>query len=126
MRLMSISRIGVGLGLIAAPRVVTGMWLGRPSFHPAAKVLARALGARDVAIGLGVLAAMGAGRTPRPWLVAGTLADVCDVMATVIERDSLPGAAVPIVVAAGGGGAAIGAYALMGDDDGATRAAAAA
>jgi hypothetical protein len=122
-RLMSISRVGIGLALIANPRLVTGMWLGRPSFHPAAKVLARALGIRDLAIGLGVLAAAGSGRSPRPWLVAGALADAFDVVATIIEADSLPDTAVPVVVATGGAGAAIGLYALLGDDDGGARSA---
>ena len=115
---MSISRVGLGLALIAAPKLVTGMWLGPPSFHPAAKVLARGLGVRDIAIGLGVLGALGSGKSPRPWLAAGVVSDALDVAATIVESDSLPGAAVPIVVATGGVGAAVGAYALQGSDDG--------
>jgi hypothetical protein len=116
-RQLAVSRVIVGLALIVKPQLVTSLWVGRPTFRAPARVLARALGIRDAAIGLGLLAALGGRGSPRPWLIAGTVADAFDIAATVAESDSLPGTAVPVVVAAGGTGAALGAYALTGVDD---------
>ena len=116
-RLLAISRVAVGIGLIASPRLVTSLWLGRPSYLPPGKVLARALGIRDLAIGVGLLAALGGRGPTRPWLVAGAVADATDVVATLVERDSLPGTALPVVASAGGTGAALGIYALTGAED---------
>ena len=113
---MAAGRVAIGLSLIATPRIAAGPWLGRPVLKPHGRVLARALGIRDMAIGLGSLWALGGGGNPQPWLLGGLLADLVDVVATVSERDSLPSAAVPLVVAAGGTGAAIGAYGLVGID----------
>ena len=107
----------VGLGLIAKPDLIAGLWVGRPTFRAPARVLARGLGIRDIALGVGLLAALGGRGSPRPWLIAGTIADAADMAITIAESDSLPATAVPIVVAAGGSGAALGAYALTGVDD---------
>ena len=109
---MSIARVALGSGLVAAPRLFTPMWVGRRGLTPAAKVFTRALGARDVGIGAGALA----GGPMRPWLVAGIAADATDLAATVVQRDDLPGTAVPLLIATAGVGIALGAYALSGSD----------
>jgi hypothetical protein len=114
---MSIGRVAIGLGLVATPRIATGLWLG-PAVRSPAKVLARALGARDLAIGAGALAALGGEGSLRPWLLAGLLADVTDFAATLADRDGLPGTAVPVVAAAAGAGVALGAIALAGESGG--------
>lgn len=77
-------------------------------------MLARALGARDLALGVGLLAALGGRGSPRPWLAAGVVSDTTDIVATAIESDSLPATALPAVLAAGGTGVALGVYALTG------------
>ena len=115
---MSAGRILVGLTLLARPELGTNAWIGRRNAgKPAAKVLSRALGVRDLAIGAGALRALSGGGNPRPWLVAGLLADATDVVATYAARGDLPATAVPVVAAAGGTGAAIGAYGLLGLDE---------
>jgi hypothetical protein len=111
-RFVSIARVALGSGLVAAPRLFTPMWVGRRGLTPAAKVFTRALGARDVGIGAGALA----GGPMRPWLVAGIAADATDLAATVVQRDDLPGTAVPLLIATAGVGIALGAYALSGAD----------
>jgi hypothetical protein len=118
-RLMAAGRAAIGLSLIATPTLATSMWLGRHARKTHAQVLVRALGARDLAIGLGALWALGGGGNPQPWLLGGVIADVTDVVATVAARDSLPATAVPLIASAGGVGAAIGAYGLVGLDGGA-------
>jgi len=113
---MSVSRVALGLSLIAAPRLATTGWLGRDARRGSAHVLARALGARDLAIGAGVLAASGGGGSLRPWLLAGLVADATDLAATLAQQDDLPGTAVPLIASAAGAGIALGAYALSGGD----------
>jgi len=111
---MSVGRIVIGTVLLVRPELATNGWIGRrAAAKPTARVLARALGIRDLAIGAGALRALG-GRNPRPWLVAGLVADATDVAVTWAERGSLPVTAVPSVGAAGGAGVAIGAYGLLG------------
>jgi hypothetical protein len=114
---MSLARVAIGISLLAEPRLATTAWLGRAPLRASGRVLARALGARDLVIGLGTLMALGRGGAVRPWLVAGMLADSADVAITIAERDSLPPTAVPLVVATGGVGAAMGAYALADTGD---------
>src|SRR4051794_41953535 len=61
------------------------------------------MGARDLAIGLGALAGLRDGRGARPWLLAGTLADAADLVATLRARDALaPTAVVGIAALAAG------------------------
>lgn len=111
-RFIGIARVAIGSGLLVAPRAFTPMWVGRRGFSPAAKLLTRALAARDVGIGAGTLSA----GEPRLWLLAGMAADATDLAATVIQRDDLPDTAVPLVIATAGAGIALGAYALSGAD----------
>jgi hypothetical protein len=106
----------VGLGLAAAPRLITGMWLGAAGLTPAANVLARSMGARDAAIGAGLLAAIERGGSQRAWLTAGVAADAADLAATVAQREQLPPRSVPLIVLAAGAGIAMGAYALAAAD----------
>jgi hypothetical protein len=115
-RALSIGRVVVGAGLVAAPRLSTGMWLGKQRFLPAVKLLTRALGARDVGLGAATLATLDGGGPLRPLLLAALAADSTDLLATLLARDHLPATAVPLIVGAAGGGIALGALALAGSD----------
>jgi hypothetical protein len=116
-RLLAIGRLVFGIGLIARPSLVTSPWLGARASEPAGIVLGRALGIRDVAIATGLLAALGGRGSPRPWLIAGAVSDAVDLTATVLERDSLPGTALPAIVPVAGSGALLGAQAAAGIQD---------
>ena len=116
-RLIGATRLALGLGLIVWPPLVTRLWLGDKADEPAALVLGRALGVRDVAIGTGLLAALGGRGSPRPWLVAGAVSDAVDLAATFVARDGLPATALPVMLPVAGGGAALGASAAAGVDD---------
>jgi hypothetical protein len=102
----------IGAGLIAAPRLATATWVGKPRRSAPQGVLARAVGARDFTIGAGALAT--SGDAQRAWLAAGVLCDAVDLVATIVERDELPDTAVPMIVAAAGAGIALGLVALAG------------
>ena len=64
-------RVLVGAGLALAPRLAGSGWMGRDSRRPATQVAIRALGARDLVIGLGTAYTAGQGFGARPWVLAG-------------------------------------------------------
>lgn len=75
-----------------------------------ARVFGRALGARDVALGLGALSAL-AGRdtgSARTWLAAGALSDSLDVAASAASWRDLPRFGRWLVAASAGGAALAG------------------
>jgi hypothetical protein len=106
---LSAGRIALGISLMAAPRLVLGIWLGEAGRHPAVGTLGRGFGARDAVLGAGTLAAMRSGQSLRPWLLAGLVADATDLAATALARDRLPRASAPLIFALAGGALAIGA-----------------
>jgi hypothetical protein len=106
-------RIAYGLGLLAAPARVTKNWLGRDRSRPATTVALRALGAREVVLHAGALAAALGGGATRPWLVASIGGDCSDVLATFAARDGLPDGAAPKTLAVAGGSAALSAAVVV-------------
>ena len=74
------------------------------------KVLARAFGARDLAIGLGIVIALDRGAPVRGWIEAGALSDAIDTAASLLAGNSIPPAIRWPCVALGAGSAALGAY----------------
>jgi hypothetical protein len=109
-RLQSLGRLALGAGLVAAPGAVAGGWIGGVADKREAQALAIGLGARDVALALGALRALGAGHGAGGWVRAGMLADAADLVATLRARDRLPALAVPAVVALAGGSLVLGAW----------------
>jgi hypothetical protein len=102
-------RIAVGAALVLVPGLAGGLWIGEDARRRSVKVAARALGARDLAIGLGVVIALDRGTPVRGWLEAGTLADIVDAAATVLAGDSIPSGARSKVLMIASGSAALGA-----------------
>jgi hypothetical protein len=114
---LAAARTAIGVVALAAPTLVTRPWLG-PDRGPAARVLGRALGGRDLALGLGALAALqqppartrSAGH-PGIWIGVGALSDAMDVLATVAAWDELPPVGRWLVAMSAGGAAVAGAAA---------------
>lgn len=84
---------------IAAARTVLGVvTMARPSsaslwvgpVPPGASVLARSLGARDVALGAGFLTALRNDGDARLWVAAGALSDLVDTLSTLGRFRQLP------------------------------------
>jgi hypothetical protein len=111
-RLVAAGRIGVGLALIVSPERATALWLGGDAGRAGTRVVTRGLGARDLALGAGVLAVPGS--ELRPWVAAAILADTADLIATVAAGDSLPLGGRLLVGAVASGGVALGVMALAG------------
>ncbi|MGH9226190.1 MAG: hypothetical protein ACRD2W_20935 [Acidimicrobiales bacterium] len=84
-------RIGMGAVAVVAPKSALKRWLGPDGTRPDTRLLARMLGARDVAIGIGTLFAVKHQSPVRGWLEAGALADAGDLAASVLGlRGGLP------------------------------------
>jgi hypothetical protein len=82
--------MAIGAALVVAPRLAGPMWIGDDANSRAVKLLARALGARDVALGLGTAVALDRGKPVRGWLEGAALADAVDLVATFAAGDSIP------------------------------------
>jgi hypothetical protein len=89
-RTNGIGRAVIGATLIAAPALVASRWVGDDQLSDGAKLLARSLGARDLALGLGVLLAMKEDAPARGWLEGAALADLVDAAATLLYWKKLP------------------------------------
>lgn len=106
-RLLACGRIGLGMALFAAPRTAARLWLGR-DLPPAAGVLARGLGARDLALGIGMLVTVDDGDDVDPWMDAGVVADTADAAAVLMAREHLEPRVVAGTMAVALGAAAAG------------------
>jgi hypothetical protein len=106
---LSAGRIAIGAAMLAKPPLATSGWVGRVANRPGGHVLARALGARDAALGALTLAALRSGQPVRPLVLAALVCDGTDLIATHAARDSLPRGAVPLIYALAGGALLVGA-----------------
>jgi hypothetical protein len=100
-------RIAYGVALVAAPERLTRRWLGPAVVHDPAQVALRGLGAREVLLHAGGLAATLRGGAVRPWLAASVAGDRSDIAATAAGRRGLPAGAAPATLAVAGASAAI-------------------
>ena len=83
-------RMAFGVAFLLAPGLAARGWVGDDATRPSVKVITRALGARDLAIGLGIVIAIDRGAPVRGWLEASALSDGVDFLATVIGGRALP------------------------------------
>ncbi|MDP9388535.1 MAG: hypothetical protein M3Q48_11655, partial [Actinomycetota bacterium] len=68
-RWLSYGRVGLGVTALVAPRLPSAPWVGdADARRPAVQLFARALGARDVALGLGPVLALRHHAPARGWL----------------------------------------------------------
>jgi hypothetical protein len=87
-RNVAIGRIIAGSLYLAFPRVLVRPWTG--THDRRIDPLGRAIGARDLAIGLGALFALGRDVPARGWFEAALLADAADAAATLLAFKHLP------------------------------------
>jgi hypothetical protein len=102
-------RIAVGAAFVLFPGLAGRMWIGGDAARRPVKVLARAFGVRDLAIGLGVVIALDRGTPARGWIEAGILSDAIDTCASLLAGNSIPSAIRWPCVALGASSAAAGA-----------------
>jgi hypothetical protein len=107
------ARVALGLAALAWPSVPARPWTGAGDDDLTARVLGRALGARDLALGLGALAALRNGsagsQAASTWVAVGALSDALDVATSLAAWRELPRVTRWLVAASAGGAALAGA-----------------
>jgi hypothetical protein len=89
--LLAWGRIGIGISALVAPSLSARPWIGSDAGAPGTRLLARAMGGRDLALGIGALRGLGlSDAEARPWVALGGMADAIDGLATVLAFGSLP------------------------------------
>jgi hypothetical protein len=89
--LISLGRFVVGVAFIAEPNLMDRAWIGKQARVPGAQVLARAVGARDLVLGLGGLQAVARNDgSAQPWLGAAAICDAVDFCATWAAGRRIP------------------------------------
>ena len=107
------SRIAFGIGLVAAPAKVAGGWLGEDAKRPPTQIAIRGLGARDIALSVGMLATMDDADRLAPWLAVTIASDLTDMAATLAAPDEALPSRARMGTAALAGGAALAGAALL-------------
>jgi hypothetical protein len=93
MAAIAAGRLGIGVIAAVRPELAARSWVDRTSADgPAARVFARALGGRDIALAAGALVAFRAHDQAelRRWAGMGAIADAVDAIATVACWSALP------------------------------------
>lgn len=88
-RSLAVGRVAIGTALVLVPTLAARGWAGDEAARPATKVFLRALGIRDLALGLGTLRALERGEDPVPWARYGAAADGVDAAATLLGYRAL-------------------------------------
>ncbi|MCV7282168.1 hypothetical protein H7J88_21285 [Mycolicibacterium flavescens] len=86
-RVIGWTRIGLGAALFAVPRVAARSWLGPDGDNAGVGLLFRSIGARDLALGAGLLAAPDGDKS---WSRAGVVADIGDVAGSLVALGPVP------------------------------------
>lgn len=90
-RAVAIGRIALGASFVLAPGVALRAWPGNDEARgPVSRLLARSVGVRDIALGVGTLLAVQHDTPVRGWLEAAALADAGDAAAIVLGFRHLP------------------------------------
>jgi hypothetical protein len=100
-------RIAVGAAFFLLPSLAGRTWIGGDATRATSKLLSRAFGIRDLALGLGVVIAIDRGAPVRGWLEASALSDAGDFCASLLAGDAVPGLSRAGVLALGAGSSAL-------------------
>jgi peptide-methionine (R)-S-oxide reductase len=103
-------RIALGVAAVVAPGLAARVMGGRRGSEGIAPALARMLGARDLALGLGTVIALDRGAPVRGWLEGSALADTVDCVACVVARDEMSPGAFQAAAGLGGASAILGIF----------------
>ncbi|HEX3460503.1 MAG TPA: hypothetical protein VHT49_06335 [Acidimicrobiales bacterium] len=90
-RLVAWGRVGVGAAAVVTPSLVARPWVGDVGGDVPARLLARAMGGRDLVLGIGTLRGLSVSDAEgRPWVALGGVADIVDAVSTVVVFRHLP------------------------------------
>ena len=103
-------RIAIGVVSLLAPGLLGRAMMGSDGGSRATRLVLRALGARDLALGLGVLAALDRDGSVHGWLRASAVVDGLDAAGCLLARDHLRPTVFPAATGAATGGALLGGW----------------
>lgn len=90
-QLVALGRVGIGCTALVAPTLMTRPWIGDAAESADARLLARTMGGRDLALGLGTLRALGVDNSEaRPWVALAGMADAVDATVTLLALRRQP------------------------------------
>jgi hypothetical protein len=87
---LALGRVAIGAALLVSPRLVGTSWIGEDAERDSAQVLGRALGVRDMAMGLIALHTAAHPQVGPRWQRTLAGCDAVDLTATLLARRSLP------------------------------------
>ncbi len=89
--LVARGRVGIGVTAMVAPSIMTRPWIGDTANTKPARLLARTMAGRDLALGIGALRSLSVSdQEARPWVALGGMADAVDALVTAVAFTSLP------------------------------------
>jgi len=103
-------RIAIGTLSLIAPGLVGRAMMGPDGDSGGTRLLLRVVGARDLTLGIGVLAALDRDAPVRGWLRASAVVDGLDAAGSVLARDHLRPSVFPLAAGAATGGALLSAW----------------
>jgi hypothetical protein len=89
-RMLGLGRALIGATMVLAPRKAARSYMGEYDPPSSTAMSLRGLGARDIALGTGLLIAVENDGEVSRWLEAGALADAGDFLATLANFRELP------------------------------------
>jgi hypothetical protein len=97
---LATGRIALGLAMFLAPIQASRQWLGPDAERPGTTIAVRALGARDVVLGVGTLASLRhEDSVPTRWIEGAIVADGADAVASMLSKAPLTGRVLGVGVA---------------------------
>ena len=89
-RLLGLGRMAIGATMLLMPRQAVKRYMGEEEPSWTAAMAMRGLGARDIALGTGLMVALEEDGDVARWLEAGAISDAGDFLATLSNFRELP------------------------------------
>lgn len=111
-RMIAAGRVAVGISALLLPGLVGRLFLGKQLAEAAGgRAAVRTIGARDLALGIGLLIAEQRVKPVRGWVEAGVVVDVLDSAVAVVAAPGVPLLNRVLIALMGAGTALVGATA---------------
>ena len=108
--MLGFSRVAFGGAFMVLPGLLGRVWAGSDARRPGVKAITRALGIRDLLLGVGALRAVSADEPTRQWLTFGAISDGVDATATLLAYRHVPRSTRRGLVAGAGAAAGLGVW----------------
>ena len=108
------SRVAFGIGASLFPEKIGATWIGEDAYNSSNRTILRAMGLRDIALGIGATEAALRDQAG-PWIAVSLLADLGDVTATLLSAGKIGRSGV-LTTSALAGSAAVAAAVLLAID----------